>query len=189
MSAAIAIPSIISAVGSVGSALIGSSASKTAAKTQTDASDKALALQKEMYNTTRSDLSPWTNAGGQAVTALSSLMGLPSGSVGGGSSGNIQTVLGQPLSGQASSRTNPGPNADYTGQKAVSRYDLAPGTVESGGTMPLASVAGSRSNPQTIAQAQTASGYVTMRAPNGETQAVPSSTVNLWKSRGAVVVQ
>jgi hypothetical protein len=175
----------IAAAGAIGSAIIASKAAKSAAQTQTEASDKALDLQKEMYNTTRSDLSPWTTQGQKAATALGSLMGLDSvsGATSGSSSGSTSTQTG--------SRT-PTPNAVYM-NKAVPTDSAAADDVQQAltnqiaSTYPLSSVASN--NPQTAAQAQTQSGYVTMRAPSGETQSVPSHTVNLWKSRGAVVVQ
>jgi hypothetical protein len=176
----------IGAIGSGVSAAIGSSAAKSAAQTQTEASDKALDLQKEMYNTTRSDLSPWTTQGQKAATALGSLMGLDS--VSGATSGSSSSGS---TSTQTGSRT-PTPNAVYM-NKAVPTDSAAADDVPQAlvnqitSTYPLSSVAST--NPQTAAQAQTQSGYVTMRAPSGETQTVPSHTVNLWKSRGAVVVQ
>jgi hypothetical protein len=65
----------------VGAQLVGgyfqSKAAKTAAEQQAQAADKALALQREMYQTTREDLAPYRAAGPVGMTALSALLGLP----------------------------------------------------------------------------------------------------------------
>ena len=67
----------ISAIAGVGSALIGSNAAKDAAKTQGKAADKAIALQREMYETSRSDLQPWAGTGGAANSSIAAMYGLP----------------------------------------------------------------------------------------------------------------
>lgn len=69
-----------SALGSVVGGLLGSNASKKAAKTQAEATDRASEVQKEMYDQTRQDLQPWTQAGGQATNSMMNLLGLGSGS-------------------------------------------------------------------------------------------------------------
>jgi hypothetical protein len=63
-------------------------AAKDAAKVQEkglDAQDRAareaLALQRGIYEQTRTDTAPWRNVGGQAVNSLGMLMGLPGGPV------------------------------------------------------------------------------------------------------------
>lgn len=56
---------------------ISASAAGSAANAQTAAAAGADATQLQMYNQTRTDQTPWRNAGGQAIGALSSWYGLP----------------------------------------------------------------------------------------------------------------
>lgn len=57
--------------------MISSNAAGNAASAQTAASQQADATQLQMYNQTRTDQTPWRNAGGQAIGALSNWYGLP----------------------------------------------------------------------------------------------------------------
>jgi hypothetical protein len=57
--------------------LVSSSNASKAANAQTSAAAQADATQLQMYNQTRTDQTPWRNAGGQAIGALSSYYGLP----------------------------------------------------------------------------------------------------------------
>ncbi|HKS71093.1 MAG TPA: hypothetical protein VJQ45_11760 [Ktedonobacterales bacterium] len=66
----------ISAVGAVGGAAIGSSAAKSAAKTQANSATQAAQLQSNMFNTIRSDLSPYRAAGTAGLGAVYQLLGL-----------------------------------------------------------------------------------------------------------------
>lgn len=54
----------------VGSSLIGASAAKGAAKTQSAAADRAAELQNEQFQQTRQDQMPWMRAGEQALNKL-----------------------------------------------------------------------------------------------------------------------
>lgn len=66
------------AAGTVVAGVAGSAiASSNAAGAQTAAANSANATQLQMYNQTRQDQTPWRNAGGSAVSALSSYYGLP----------------------------------------------------------------------------------------------------------------
>lgn len=56
--------------------IVGGSASKKAAKTQAEAADRSLELQKEMYDQTREDLAPYRASGNAANKKLAYLMGL-----------------------------------------------------------------------------------------------------------------
>ena len=56
-----------------GSALLGASASKSAAKTQAAAADRAAELQQQQYEQTRQDLAPYRAAGQTALNALTPL--------------------------------------------------------------------------------------------------------------------
>ncbi|MGA0613424.1 hypothetical protein [Paracoccus sp. KR1-242] len=78
--------------GSVASGLMGSSASKKAASAQTDANDKALALQREMYDQTRSDLGGYRDAGGVGLQALMYELGLGPAPRVGGQAPRIETI-------------------------------------------------------------------------------------------------
>lgn len=64
----------IAGVGAIGSAVIGSSAAKSAAKAQSDSSALGVAEQKRQYDLTRSDFAPWRAAGGQAIQNLSEML-------------------------------------------------------------------------------------------------------------------
>lgn len=57
--------------------MISSNASGNAANAQVQASQNASATQLQMYNQTRADQTPWRQAGGQAIGALSNWYGLP----------------------------------------------------------------------------------------------------------------
>lgn len=57
--------------------VIASSGAGKAADAQVQASQNASATQLQMYNQTRADQTPWRQAGGQAIGALSNYYGLP----------------------------------------------------------------------------------------------------------------
>lgn len=57
-------------------AVSGGDSASSAADTQAEAGEKSIKLQKEMFDTVRADQAPWRQAGGQAVTRLSDLLGL-----------------------------------------------------------------------------------------------------------------
>lgn len=86
----------VSAAGSIGGALIGGNAASDAAQAQLQAAQMAQQTQLQMYNTTRSDLMPYMNAGNSAISQLSGLFGLnPQGGQGTGvpNSGALTTAL------------------------------------------------------------------------------------------------
>lgn len=64
----------------IGAAIIGglasASAAKSAAKSRTKAANNQLALQREMYDQTRTDLSPYRDAGANALAAVNYELGL-----------------------------------------------------------------------------------------------------------------
>lgn len=87
----------------IGSAVIGSSAAKSAAKTQSqaamqagqaqlEASNRAADLQLQMFNTIRGDLSPYRQIGSSALPGISALLGLPTAS-GATGAGTPQTMI------------------------------------------------------------------------------------------------
>jgi len=76
---------IIAGAGSIGGAAIGSHAASKATQAETEAGQQSLALQKDIYNTTRGDLAPYRNAGTEALgspNGLMNLLGLNAGALG-----------------------------------------------------------------------------------------------------------
>ncbi len=51
-------------------------AAEDAARMNMDATDRATQLQREMYNTSRADMAPWRDVGGQGLYTLADLMGI-----------------------------------------------------------------------------------------------------------------
>ena len=51
-------------------------AAKDAAQMNMDATDRATQLQEKMYNTSRADMAPWRDVGGQGLYTLADLMGI-----------------------------------------------------------------------------------------------------------------
>lgn len=104
----------------VGAGVLGAGASIFAASEQASAANKATDTQLQMYNQTRSDLMPYQNAGGTALTSLMSLLGLSPGS-------NSSTQLQQ-------LRNTPGYQfALQQGQQGLDRSAAARGLSLSGG--------------------------------------------------------
>lgn len=66
----------MSVVGNLIGGVIGSNAADKAADQQTGASDRALALQKEIYDQSRADQMPWRTTGGNALGALATMLGV-----------------------------------------------------------------------------------------------------------------
>lgn len=114
-----------SVVGGLGSALIGSSASQSAADTQANAANQAAAIQKYMYDQTRGDLSPYNKQGTNALSTLAGLYGLPGG------------ATGQTAQGLSDYITNlPGYQfQQQQGEQGIQRNAAANGTLMSGGTL------------------------------------------------------
>lgn len=81
MPAAVAIPAIIGAAGSIGSAYIASRQASKATQAETQAGQEALGLQRDIYNQTRGDLSPYRQAGVSALGQQMALLGLPAGAL------------------------------------------------------------------------------------------------------------
>jgi len=66
----------VTAGASVGGAILGSEGAKSAAETQAGAVDSGIASQERMFAQNRADLAPWREAGGNALSQLSTLTGL-----------------------------------------------------------------------------------------------------------------
>lgn len=83
----------IGALGSVVGGIMGGDAANDAAKAQAKAAKQALALQREMYNTTRGDLSPYRDTGQQALYSLADLYGFKTPNQPGGSEAFNENAL------------------------------------------------------------------------------------------------
>src|ERR1700680_179516 len=112
--------SVAIAGGSIGSALIGSSA----ADKQAQSAANALSLQQQMFNKTQANFQPYLNTGKAATYSLASLYGLP------GADGTVKPP-------DFSAFTN---SPDYKfaldqGNLGLSRYENASGLALSGGAL------------------------------------------------------
>jgi hypothetical protein len=67
MVAPVVVAAGIGAAGSLLGGIFGGKGAKKAAKAEVKMQEKALALQKQMYEQSRADLAPWRDAGGQAI--------------------------------------------------------------------------------------------------------------------------
>lgn len=188
MPAAVAVPLIVGAA-STGATIYAanksSNAAKEAAQTQTDAGEKALALQKEMWQQGRADLQPWMTQGGKAVNTLGYLMGL-----GGG-------TAAAPIAQTVTTGQNPRQTiGDYFGANprakgVADQYEAQLGqwredrNADRRGRR-LERLGGTADPTSMVAQTQ--SSYVTMRSPDGEEQPVPSQYVDHYRSLGATVI-
>lgn len=111
--------------GSVASGLLGASSAKSAAKAQTKAADAQAQVQREMYEQTREDLSPWRESGQTANQAANAMLGL----------GAAPTVDGQ----QWSFETSPGYTFNLQqGMNALDASAATRGGLLSGATLKAA---------------------------------------------------
>lgn len=118
------------AVGVVASAAIGSSAASSAANTEANASNQASAVEQSMFDKTQANEQPFLTAGGNALTALQSGLGLGPGT------GNTGTgSLNAPFT-LADYQTSPGYQFQMQqGENAVLNNKSALGGVNSGNTL------------------------------------------------------
>ena len=75
---------IASGVSSLVGAKVASNAAKSAAKTQSQATDRALAVNQQVYNQQRQDQNPYMQVGQQGLTNLSQIVGNQQPRFGGG---------------------------------------------------------------------------------------------------------
>ncbi len=164
-------------------------ANTAAAKIQADASTEAARIQAEStknaldfakqgynneigaYNTNQQQLSPYTGAGGAAVTKLSQLLGL------GTPSSNVTPLPTVPI-GQSATAAPVAPGSASSGPNS---FKVVPQPTANTGT--LASLAATNASPGS------ASGMVTLRAPTGEVTQKPASEAPHWIALGAQPVQ
>lgn len=148
-----------------------------AAQGQQQAANQSLDLQKQIYNETTQRLSPYADLGVGALGNLRQLAGVPNPMTGSGK----PTATAPPGSPSALA-----PNAySYNPQTGVSTYNgYNPQTGQITGTPPVSY--DPRTGQTTVNP--TASGYVTMRAPDGSTQQVDPGHVDYYRQKGAQVV-
>lgn len=79
MPAAVAVPAIIGGASSVVQGIMGHKASKDAAKQQSAAADKAMAVSRDVYGQQMAGMQPYAQVGGQANSLMGRLMGAPAG--------------------------------------------------------------------------------------------------------------
>ncbi len=130
------------AVAGVGSSLLGSKASSSAANTQAQAAQQAALLQKQQFDQTNANLEPFRSVGSDALSVLRTVLGLPPSASGpNGSPGNnpiIQNGLGslvfQPT--QAQLEATPGYQFDLSqGLRGVENSASAQGRGLSGAAL------------------------------------------------------
>ncbi len=153
-------------------AKINADASTEAARIQAESTKNALDFAKQgynneigAYNTNQQQLSPYTGAGGAAVTKLSQLLGL----------------------GTPSSNVTPLPTVPINASAAAA--PVAPGSAATGpNSFKVVSNPGSVSSLAPSAPSS-ASQMVTLRAPTGEVTQKPASEAPHWIALGAQPVQ
>ncbi len=161
-------------------AKINADASTEAARIQAESTKNALDFAKQgynneigAYNTNQQQLSPYTGAGGAAVTKLSQLLGL----------------------GTPSSNVTPLPTVPI-GQSAAAA-PVAPGSASSGPNSfkvvanlgSVSSLAPPSTTTPVLDSHLTSNQMVTLRAPTGETTQKPASEAPHWIALGAQPVQ
>jgi len=128
MGASIALAAGIGALGSVGGALIGSSASKSSSQTQANSADKAAQLQYQEFEQTQANEQPWLKAGQVGLSQLMS--GLQPG-------GYFSTPYSGTFTAPTAEEARATPGYQFTqseGEKAIERGASASGGAITGGT-------------------------------------------------------
>jgi len=128
------------AVAAAGGALVSGVSSNMAARTQTGAGNRAIDLQRDIYNQSRSDLGPYREAGLAALTRLQRLMGISAG--GGSEQGGTGADFGSLSRNFSSSDLNNDPVYQSglqfglgEGEKAINNRAIAAGGYDSGATL------------------------------------------------------
>lgn len=189
MPAAILVPAIIgaaSAAGQIYSANRAVGAQKDAAKAQTDATNKAIALQQQADAAQQGRLLPYVQAGQNAVTRLSSLL-TP------GSDGSYQPFSSGGGLPQTSATQQPLTGAPFglgsTGAPLV-RPDVngpSPAPSMSGGYTPFTppSQGPNAGSTPGMNGGGPAGATVLMIGPDGSQKQIPRDQVSIWLQRGA----
>jgi hypothetical protein len=174
---------IIAGAGSIGAAAIGAHAAGKAADQQVAAGDKALALQKDIYNQQQANEAPWRNTGAAAITSLGGLLGLPQAPAGGGSGQLPTNTLGStfdaPISPGQANFAGYSPSGGYIGKDVPMTERMK---------NPAVNVDASGYTAQQHGASSYAAPTVRMQAPNGEIEMVPESAVSHYEQQGAKVI-
>lgn len=155
---ALAIPLIIGAGAKVYGAVKQAGAAKDAAKQQAAAADRAMAIQQSQYLQSRQDLTPYREQGGQGLTALTALMGLP------------------PAAPPVNSGPPVPPGQVPVGQGQPGRPPLPPSATPTGYAVPRGTTPGIEGQGMTL-----------LRSPDGQIRPVPSDQVPHYLARGATL--
>ncbi len=175
MPAAIAVPAIIGAGASVGTAAIGARAAGKAAKQQEQASDQAMAFQQRAYTDQQAAMQPYMRTGTDVFQRLAENYGRGAYSPGGPSPFGAQSPFAQAL--------QPG-GMGYSGQQPQPQM-VNQAMPRVGGPMPSGPQAGGRP----FAAAMGGGGdLVTIQAPTGETRQMPRQEAQAYLARGARMV-
>jgi hypothetical protein len=190
----------IAAGGAVAGSAMQANAAGNAAESQERAAREALQLQWNMYRQQRSDLAPYMSAGEGAQTTLAALMGTPMAPV---EDVQLQTLNGDKI--LPDGRIRPA-GAETIGHATVrpGREDAERARMEAIRRNPPPGYQGDIWNPVTgeinntgynvpprpagnygERHAPNSSGYVQLRAPNGQVSSVPADQAEYYVARGA----
>jgi hypothetical protein len=173
LTAAIIAGSAIAAGSQIAAAKMASGAAKEAAKTQVASGEKALDLQREMYQQNRADFQPYLQGGTQAFNTLSGLMGL-----GGGGAPQQQPTMS--LGAPSPAKMLPDGRIRPEGAETIGH------AVYRGTGQPYQP--GNRSGYSAASTPQSSYAMVTLRAPDGTTKTVPADQAAYYQSKGATLV-
>jgi hypothetical protein len=176
-------------------------AAKDAAKVQEkglDAQDRAareaLALERGIYEQTRTDTAPWRNVGGQAVNSLGMLMGLPGGPVQGPNADPGPLVPSLSAAFEDATKEPPidpreaGKRAFFEVMQTGNQPHLTGARFRAG----VEAAKAAMTNANTPAEQASASGYtgdsggVPIRTPSGRIVLVPADRVAEAESKGGI---
>lgn len=178
--------------GGVAEGLIQNNAINNALKAQQAATQQALGINQNIYNTARADYAPYMSIGRSATNTLGGLLGLDTGSGAGGNAipptGTTgytpnPTPLPPMLQRPAGMPTQPGATVSLNGGPPQPPSTSMPTSVgqTAGQSSPYATTGntfGSSATERTVL----------MRAPTGETSSVPQSQVAHYQQMGAQVL-
>lgn len=172
---------IIAAGGALGSAAIVSHSAGKAADQQAAAGEKALALQRDIYNQQQLNEAPWRNTGAAAITTLGGLLGLPSG---GGGTGQLPASnapaqgFDAPISPGQANFAGYTPSGGYLGKDVpmAERMSNPYASTDAGGytAQQHGASTGSSYGNQSFGQAPVGPPMLKVKAPNGQIYQVPA---------------
>lgn len=185
-------PALIGMGASIATGGMAADASRRAAETQSQAADRALANQQQVYDTSRGAateaynrsnavLAPWVTTGSSAMGSLGGLLGLPPASSG------VTDALSPLASPQGAIPTPAGVGVglDAGGAPVNPR---SPAAAEAPARAAMSTQSGYAA-PRSKTLGALAGGLVTLQAPDGTMQAVPAGQAEFYVSKGARVVE